>query len=252
MKGCETKESDRGIIFRVQRWSIHDGEGIRSTVFMKGCPLRCAWCSNPESQSARIEHGFGQEKSLAELMAELRRDEVFYRESGGGVTFSGGEPLLQKDFLKACLMACQKRGYDTAIESCLFAPWNETADIFERLDQVFVDLKHLDPARHKEYTGADNSLILGNISRLLAAHGNVTVRMPLIAGVNDQPEHIKEVAAFLAQRPPKAFEFMLYHDLGRPKYQLAGKDQPPCFEAPSVEKTEELKSILRKGGLRVI
>lgn len=244
--------SDRGVIFQVQRWSIHDGDGIRSTVFLKGCPLRCAWCANPESQSARIENTYGLEKSVDELMAELRRDEVFYRESGGGVTFSGGEPLLQSNFLRQLLKACYLRGYSAAIETSLYADWPEVADIFQMLDQVFVDLKHLDPAEHKKYTGLDNGRILANILKLLESHANVTVRMPLIAGVNDQPKHIEEVALFLGDNPPKAFEFMPYHDLGRSKYQSLGLTPPPDFEAPKDNLIDELKDILRRRGILVI
>lgn len=244
--------SPTGLIFQIQRWSLHDGDGIRSTVFLKGCPLRCAWCANPESWSAAVEKGFGQRLSVAELMKILRRDEIFYRESGGGVTFSGGEPLAQPDFLRAALTACRRAGYHTALESCALAEAGLAAELYALADQVFVDLKHLSRDDHRKYTGQSNELILANIQNLLKTHPNVTVRMPLMAGVNDQPEHIRAVAGFLKGGNLKGFEFMPYHNLGEGKYRALGQPAPASFSPPTPDNRESLEAILRSEGLPVI
>ena len=245
-------DSLEGLIFQIQRWSLHDGDGIRSTVFLKGCPLRCAWCANPESWFREVEKGFGRRMTVAELMKTLRRDEIFYRESGGGVTFSGGEPLAQPDFLRAALIACRRAGYHTALESCALAEPELAAELYALADQVFVDLKHLDSEAHQKYTGRTNELILANIKRLLETHPDVTVRTPLIAGVNDDAEHIRAIVGFLKGLNLKGFEFMPYHNLGEGKYRALGRQAPPAFSPPTAEQQETLKAILRSEGLPVI
>ncbi len=240
-----------GLIFQVQRWSLHDGAGIRSTVFLRGCPLRCAWCANPESWA---EAGVGQCRrvTVADLMKVLARDEVFYRESGGGVTFSGGEPLSQPDFLRAALAASREAGYHTAIETSAWADFDRVGVLFSLIDQVFVDLKHLDDHQHQRWTGRPNGRILANIQWLLAHHPEVVVRIPLIAGVNDQPEHVEAVAGFLAGSKVKGVEFMPYHNLGQGKYGTLGLAAPPPFAAPSEAVRAERQSLLRERGLVVI
>ncbi|MDR2892942.1 MAG: glycyl-radical enzyme activating protein [Deltaproteobacteria bacterium] len=242
-----------GVIFQIQRWSLHDGEGIRSTVFMKGCPLRCQWCANPESWSARPEAGFGFSLTVDELIAKLRRDAIFYRESGGGVTFSGGEPLAQPVFLHAALEACGEAGFHRAIETGAYAPWEKAAPIFNLLEEVFVDIKHMNSARHKELTGKPNTVILRNISRLLERHDNVTVRVPLVAGVNDDEANIRALCAFLqGAQALRGVEFMPYHNLGVGKYTRLGLPVPPPHAAPQGRHLEKLKDLLREGGLTVL
>lgn len=242
-----------GLIFQVQRWSIHDGAGIRSTVFLKGCPLRCAWCANPESWSAEVGAGFGERVTVGELMARLRRDEVFYRESGGGVTFSGGEPLAQPRFLLAALEACGESGYRCAAETSLAAPWEEAWPALRLLDEVFCDIKVVDGARHRELTGAGNGLILANARRLLEARGRVTVRVPLVAGVNDGEGDLEALGDFLRGAPGLAgVEFMPYHDLGVGKYPKLGLPKPPSsFAPPAKSHLRRLAGILQGRGLAV-
>ncbi|UQZ88970.1 glycyl-radical enzyme activating protein [Deltaproteobacteria bacterium Smac51] len=242
-----------GVIFQVQRWSIHDGEGIRSTVFLKGCPLRCAWCANPESWSPKIEHGFGQLVTVEELMRRLRRDEVFYRESGGGVTFSGGEPLMQADFLLAAVQACAASGYHTAIETSLMADWEKAWPILGLIDEIFIDLKHMDHGLHCELTGVSNKKILENAQKLLAVHNNVTVRVPLVEGLNDDKADLEALAAFLENSPGfTAVEFMPYHNLGVAKYARLNLPEPPIHSSPSAEAIDGLKRFLRRRGLNVL
>lgn len=236
MSSAETAE---GSIFQIQRWSLHDGRGIRSTVFMTGCPLRCAWCANPESWAA----GGPQIRTLSvkNLLVTLSRDAIFYRESGGGVTFSGGEPLLQEIFLRQALKACRGRGYHTAIETSAEADWDAVADVFEQLDQVFVDLKHMNPALHRQYTGRGNARILANIQKIISFHQDVTVRVPLIAGVNDSLEHIESLAEFISCGRNVRLEFMPCHNLGESKYVQLGIPFPPAFSAPAEERISALK-----------
>jgi pyruvate formate lyase activating enzyme len=237
-----------GTIFQVQRWSIHDGEGIRSTVFLKGCPLRCAWCANPESWTGSADGGQGRRVTAANLMKELRKDEIFYRESGGGVTFSGGEPFAQPEFLRELVAACGAVGYHTAAETSAFFDWNEAADIFARLDAVFVDIKHMDSLQHKKFTGVPNGVILKNVERILATHGDVTVRVPLVAGVNDDEANIRALRDFLRgakARGLKGVELLPYHNLGVSKYSALGLPIPPEFAAPPVTVVESLKESLR-------
>lgn len=243
------KNQTEGLIFQVQRWSLHDGEGIRSTIFLRGCPLRCAWCANPESWAGA---GRSRRTTVADLMRVLARDEVFYRESGGGITFSGGEPLSQPDFLRAALTAAREAGYHTAIETSAWADFGRVGDLFSLIDQVFVDLKHLDDRQHRQWTGRPNRRILDNIRWLLAHHPAVVARIPLIAGVNDQPEHLEAVAGFLAGTAVQGVEFMPYHNLGQGKYEALGLPAAPLFAAPSEACQAELKARLRGRGVPVI
>lgn len=222
---------------------------------MKGCPLRCAWCANPESWTGTVERGFGRRVTVEGLMRELGRDEVFYRESGGGVTFSGGEPFAQPAFLRALVAACSAVGYDTAVETSGFFDWDEVADIFEGLDAVFVDLKHMDPARHERFTGVSNERILGNVRRILASHGDVVVRVPLVAGVNDDLENVDALCGFLnggKHDGLRGVEFLPYHDLGVPKYARLELPTPPELAAPSPERIEALKNRVRGEGLQAL
>ncbi len=253
--GVAREREHEGTIFQVQRWSIHDGAGIRSTVFMKGCPLRCLWCANPESWSEAVERGFGRRVTVDGLMQELRRDEVFYRESGGGVTFSGGEPFARPAFLRALVAACNAVGYDTAVETSAFFEWKDASDIFDGLDTVFVDLKHMDPVKHERFTGVSNGRILDTIRRILASHGNVVVRVPLIAGVNDDRENIRALCDFLNDAKHdglRGVEFLPHHALGVPKYARLGLPVPPDLSAPSEERIEMLRAEVRGSGIKIL
>jgi pyruvate formate lyase activating enzyme len=249
MKDGGGQGDPEGILFQIQRWSLHDGNGIRTTVFLHGCPLRCAWCANPESW----QPGQGRAVSPEELLREFRKDEPFYRESGGGVTFSGGEPLLQPGFLRAVLLCCARLGYHTAVETSGFYPWESRAPLFALLDQVFFDVKLMDPSRHQAFTGQSNALILENHEKLLATHGDVTVRVPLVASVTDDPAGIQALCALLRGKTGLAgIEFMPYHNLGEAKYARLGLPLRGKFAPPDRGTMRRLRAIAAGAGIRVL
>ena len=244
---------EQGIIFNIQRYTINDGPGIRTEIFMKGCPLKCRWCSNPESQRAAIEPGvysskcisedkcglcitacrqqallfaggsiagidrsrcigcmkcaaacpseavraWGEKMSLDEVMAVIEKDRAFYEKSGGGVTVSGGEPLVQKEFTRSILKACREAGIHTCLEST-FCTDRETAEAAaEYADLVISDIKHMDSEVHKKYTGAGNEKILANLKQLAACGHDMILRIPVIPGTNDDMENIIKTADYI-------------------------------------------------------
>ncbi len=204
-----------GIIFDIKKFAIHDGPGIRTTVFFKGCPLSCRWCHNPESRKEGIEtlcvkarrdadakgtreEVFGRTVSVSEIMAEIQKDRIFYEESGGGATFSGGEPLLQLAFLTELLRECKKCGIQTAVDTSGFVPYDSFECIIELTDIILYDLKLIDKASHLAYVGVDNNLILENFKRLVACHSLVIPRIPLIPGISDSDDNLNDVLSLLA------------------------------------------------------
>lgn len=262
-----------GIVFNIQKLSIHDGPGIRTTVFLKGCPLRCLWCANPESQRREPEIAcfparcigcgycreicpqkavkndlsivrelctrclkcaeecffdgkkvIGKSYTAEEIFREIRKDKVFYKKSGGGVTFSGGEPLMQQEFLMECLRMCRKEGIHTAIETTGMAQEENLLQAASLLDLIYFDLKHMDDELHKKLTGVSNRQILKNFRRLTAVHRNVTVRIPVIPGCNDEEENIRKTAAFAAECGAAGLELLPYHRLGEGKYDQIGRE----------------------------
>ena len=271
----------KGIVFNVQRFSVHDGDGIRTVVFLKGCPLRCRWCSNPESQQFRPERAFnpnrclgasvcgrcveacatggltltedglirydrakctdcggcvrrcptgaqsyyGEERSVADIMKRVEEDDVFYTRSGGGLTISGGEPLAQPDFTLALLREARKARLHTTIESCGQYPTEVPDQACRLLSSLIFDVKSLDPARHREYTGHGNAQILKNLNHVLAHFPDlpVLVRTPVIPGFNDSEEEIMGIRRMLPDRPTVRYEVLTYHRLGMPKYGYIGR-----------------------------
>jgi pyruvate formate lyase activating enzyme len=295
-----------GIVFDIRRYSVHDGPGIRTTVFLKGCPLRCAWCHNPESQSpepeiimrtsrclrcgacaeacpegavtldgdgpvtdpARCERcGLcvdacfsgarelaGRELPVEEVMAIVERDRPFYDESGGGVTFSGGEPLLQAGFLFELLRSCRETAIPTALDTCGYAPWAVLDGIRGYVDLFLYDLKTTDDAQHQALTGVSNHLILQNL-HALSLHGHaIVLRVPLIPGINDGDDDIRRTGALAAGLPsPVRVELLPYHRIGVEKYGRISRPYGlPDVLPPAPERLTEVTCILREEfGLRV-
>lgn len=223
----------KGRIFDIQRYSIHDGPGIRTVVFLKGCVLRCRWCCNPESQKYDIEtmtvNGktkvVGQDVTVAEVMEEVERDINYYNRSGGGITLSGGESLCQPDFARAMLAEAKERGMTTAMESMGCASYDVIESILPYLDTYLMDIKHTNPQKHKEYTGKSNELMLNN-ARKIAESGmtNLVIRVPVIPGFNDSVEEISDIAKFADKLPGvKKIHLLPYHRLGQDKYEQLGR-----------------------------
>lgn len=232
-----------GWIFDVKRFAVHDGPGIRTTLFFKGCPLRCSWCHNPESQDPgvatlvrekklegrifREEEVIGKHYTVEELMDELTKDIVFYRESSGGVTFSGGEPLMQPAFLSAALKACKQAGIHTCVDTCGYAGREDLERIAEGTDLILYDLKLMDEEEHARYTGVSNRLILDNLVWLGQGENEVVIRVPLIPGVTDRSENLEMISSFLGKTRFRRIDVMPYHHMARGKYR---KLQLPYFE----------------------
>ena len=214
-----------GIITNIQRFSTEDGPGVRTTVFLKGCNLDCFWCHNPETKSPYPQQQVlrgraslcGEEWSAGQICDAVRRDLPFYRRSGGGVTFSGGEPLLQPDFLLDCLQRCREVGIHTAVDTAGNVPW----DYFERVapytDLFLYDIKLIDDDLHRRYTGVSNRRIIENLGKLGDVEAEVTVRTLLLPGINDNQAAYEAFAAFLSKYPfVKQVDVLPYHAMGEP------------------------------------
>ena len=256
MNAYETK----GRIFNIQRFSIHDGPGIRSIVFFKGCYMRCAWCCNPESQSYEIqsmqedgkEKIVGKDVTVAEILPELLSDLPFYRRSGGGITLSGGEILAQHEFARDLLRACKENGLHTAVESTAFAPFEKIREILPYLDLYLMDIKHMDSKKHQEYTGVGNELILENAKKIAQSGAELIIRTPVVPGFNDTAKEIKAISAFAASLPNvKEHHLLPYHRLGQDKYAGLGRNYAlKEILPPSNEKMEYLLSVAQESGLK--
>ena len=297
-----------GLVFDIQRFSIHDGPGIRTTVFLKGCPLACAWCHNPEGISPRpevvwvagrcmrcgtcatvcpeaavapaggqaaaapddparcrrcgacVEHCptgarrmAGREMAAAKVVAEAARDRVFYEESGGGVTLSGGEPLLQPDFALALLEGCREAGLHVALDTCGHAPRERVLAAGALADLVLFDVKTTDPEKHRAATGADNALILGNLRALAGAGATLWLRVPVVAGFNDGGDDARATAALAASLGGvRRVSLLPYHELGRHKGGVAERARLSSEPAPPPPaRLETLAAIYRERGLEV-
>lgn len=247
----------KGRIFDIQRYSIHDGSGIRTIVFLKGCVLRCKWCCNPESQEYDIQtmmvdgkpKTIGRDVTVAEVMETVERDRGYYRRSGGGLTLSGGESLCQPAFAQALLMAAKEQGIDTAMESMGCAPYEVIEGILPYLDTYLMDIKHTNPAKHKQFTGRDNQLMLEN-ARKIAASGQteLVIRVPVIPTFNDTPEEITAIAQFADKLPGvKRIHLLPYHRLGQDKYEgLLRRYELEGILPPENEHMEMLKKLVEQ------
>lgn len=244
-----------GRIFDIQRYSIHDGKGIRTIVFLKGCVLRCRWCCNPESQEYKIQtmmvngkpKTIGRDVTVAEVMAEVEKDRPYYRRSGGGLTLSGGESLCQPQFARDLLRAAKDAGISTAMESMACADYRVIEDILPYLDQYLMDIKHMNPLKHKEFTGRSNELMLEN-ARKVAASGltELSIRVPVIPGFNDTPDEIRDIARFADKLPGvNRIHLLPYHRLGQDKYEGLGREYlMKDILPPTNEHMEMLKRVV--------
>ncbi len=244
-----------GTVLRIERNSIHDGQGLRVVLFLKGCSLSCKWCSTPESQQAVVEKGYGRIMSVDEVVAEICKDEIFFFHSGGGVTISGGECLLQPDFVAGVLGECCRRGIDTAIETSLFAPWQNVEKILPFLNVIYVDLKHSDDKIHKKLVGADNNLILANLKKLDQSDlpFKIHLRIPLIPGINDADDVLLATCSIAASlKKLVEIELLPYHRLGVGTYtKLDRIYELEDLATPSKEYINERTEFLKKQGLTV-
>lgn len=271
--------SRAGTIFRIGRYTIHDGPGIRTTVFLKGCPARCLWCCSPESQLPRTEMAKKKERCLScascledpekcpgealetigrivspeELFQDVRKDAPFWRRSGGGVTLSGGEPLMQAEFLVAFLALCKSHHIHTAIETSLFCRKETLERVMGLLDFVQFDLKAMDPRLHRELTGLDNAVILENARTLLHSDKPLLARIPLVPGCNDGEENLRALGAFLGEhRPGVELEILPYHRMGVGRYEELGMEYAlPGTQSPTREEMERAENILREYPIKV-
>ena len=293
-----------GVIFNIQRYSIHDGPGIRTTVFLKGCPLNCWWCQNPESQLSGQEMVFWEDRCIGcgacslncpssaiqmknkkpvtdknkcnlcgecsrtcpaqaremigkkltteEVIKDAEKDLVFYEESGGGVTFSGGEPLGQSEFLESLLICCQKERIHTAVDTSGYISWEILSKISSKVDLFLYDLKIMDSERHKKYTGVYNEIILENLKKLSSIHNTIFVRFPVIPGINDDYQNIKKTGEFLSSLKIAKVNLLPYHYIGVDKYRRLGRTYKlATTQPPSEEKLSEISEILKKFNLNV-
>ncbi len=251
--------NQKGRIFNIQRFSIHDGPGIRTIVFFKGCYMRCAWCCNPESQEfaiqTMVENGrektVGRDVTVEEILPEILADESYYRRSGGGVTLSGGEFLGQHEFAAELLKACKEYGLHTAVESTANAPWEKIEAVLPYIDLYLMDIKHMDSEKHKEYTGSANERILENAARLAKSGVELVIRTPVIPGFNDTAEEIRAISRFAASLDGvKEHHLLPYHRLGSDKYVGLGRNYAlKEIEPPTQERMEYLLEAARESGL---
>lgn len=229
----------KGLVFDIKRYAIHDGPGIRTTVFLKGCPLNCWWCHNPEScvlapekmpdalnracwdlPNRQEKDLLGREVSENEIMPVIEKDVAYFDESGGGVTFSGGEPLMQPDFLFALLSRCKEREIHTAIDTSGYADWKIFKKILPLTDLFLYDLKLMDDELHLRYTGVSNKIILSNLKNLSRMKKNSIIRVPAIPGITDTPENLNSVIHFIRSLGNiQRVDLLPYNPIGEEKYR---------------------------------
>lgn len=250
----------KGRIFDIQRYSIHDGGGIRTIVFLKGCPLRCKWCCNPEGQHYNVEKmtlggkekNVGQDVTVGEIIDIVERDRIYYRRSGGGLTLSGGESLTQPDFAVALLKTAKERGINTAMESTGFADFSVISRYLPYLDLYLMDIKHMNSAKHKEFTSQPNELILENAKKITDAGARLIVRTPVIPTFNATKEEIGEIAKFASSlKGVTQMHILPYHRIGTDKYKGLNRDYSLTgIEPPSKELMNELLEVVNSYGLK--
>lgn len=249
-----------GRIFDVQKFSVHDGPGIRTIIFLKGCALRCRWCCNPESQKFEIqtmmqngkEKTVGRDVTVAEVLEIVKQDMPYYRRSGGGMTLSGGEMLCQSEFAYALLRSAKEAAINTAVETTGFAPWEKIEKLLPYIDTVLMDIKHTDSAKHKEFTTQPNERILENAVKIAENAKKLIIRVPVIPTFNDTEAEIASIAKFASTlRNVSEINLLPYHNFGKDKYDGLGRDYPMGdLPSPAAEHMEKLKSVAESFGLK--
>ena len=292
------------LIFNIQKFSVHDGPGIRTTIFFKGCPLNCRWCHNPESQRYGTEvlpHSncctscgccakncpqqaiemveghiiydesrcnfcgvcadncynnarevVGETYTVPQLMMEIIKDRPFYEQSGGGVTLSGGEVMTQIEFALDLAKACKEQGISVAVDTCGYAPSENFARILQYVDVFLYDIKLMDPQEHHQYTGKDNILILHNLKLLSSWGANISLRLPLIEGINTDDKHIQQVLDVIADLKIGFIHLLAYHNMAIGKYEHWGRECPvDTFVTPSNERLEEIEAMFKQADYKV-
>lgn len=290
-------------IFNIQKFSIHDGPGIRTTVFFKGCPLQCIWCHNPESQNLGKEILYdknkctlcgscikicqnnaielkdndleinmdkctfcgdctvccinsakqiaGKEYTVDEVMKEVLKDRVFYKNSKGGVTLSGGEPLIYAAFVEELLMELKKENIHTAVDTCGAVDFKVLERISKYTDLFLYDIKSMDEEKHILYTGVSNKNIINNLINLSKIHNNINLRLPIIEGINADENHIFEILKLIKNTNIKKINLLPYHDIAMHKYEKLGRKYYEYMQKPADEKLKRYKEIFEKEGYRV-
>ncbi len=250
----------KGRIFDIQRFSVHDGPGIRTIVFLKGCKLRCRWCCNPESQNYEIQNMTddngkvtvtGRDVTVEEVIETVLRDSTYYRRSGGGMTLSGGEMLCQPDFAEGLLVAATEAGINTAVETTSLASFETIQRLLPYIDNYLMDIKHVNSDKHKEFTGQPNDLILENARKIAESAQRLVIRVPVVPTFNDTPEEIRAISQFAATLPNVTELHLLpYHRLGQDKYRWLGREYSLAnIEPPQDSKMQELLTVAKLSGL---
>jgi len=298
----------KGMIVKIERFAIHDGPGIRTVIFMKGCPLRCWWCATPESQDVLPEMGYfadkcmrcakcvevcpvkaiaisnsgeilterqfcdncgkcvevcptsarrmmGKEVTVGQVVEEVEKDSIFYWNSGGGVTLSGGEPTMQPKFSMEILKACKESGMHAAMETCGYVKWDILDEMLKYLDLVYIDIKHISSVEHTKLTGKRNELILENIRKIAAEYADISliIRIPIIPGYNDSIENIVSTAKFVRQlKRVERIELLPYHKFGVSMYRVLLRSYPLLnLEVPHEDHLRDLEQLIRSYDIQV-
>ncbi|HUT80290.1 MAG TPA: glycyl-radical enzyme activating protein [Candidatus Bathyarchaeia archaeon] len=259
----------RGIIFDIKKFAIHDGPGIRTTVFFKGCPMNCWWCHNPESQKLEPEfitkqvisnniskscpgtkEIIGQEVTARDVMVEIEKDQIFYEESNGGVTFSGGEPLMQPEFLLILLDLCKKKNIHTTIDTAGCVSSDIMKKIAKKVDLFLYDIKLIDNEMHKRYTGVSNEQILTNLKLLVKMNKKIIIRIPVIPTINTSSKDLEQIGKFLSELNITQVELLRFHKIGEEKYNKLNKiNRMKDIKEPTKEELIAVKEKLESYNL---
>ena len=251
-----------GRIFDIQKFCTHDGQGIRTVVFLKGCILRCRWCCNPESQEFEIQEMrtangkriVGYDTTVGNVIHQVLQDLPYYRRSHGGMTLSGGEALCQTEFVHALLTVAKEHGIDTAVETTACLPYYMIEPHIPLLNTILLDIKHMNSEKHEAFTTMRNELILSNAKKMARDGAQIIVRVPTIPTFNDTEEEIRDIARFAASLPGvEEIHLLPYHRLGYDKYMGLGREYGMGdLTTPSAEKMERLRQVAEREGLRAI